>query len=178
MKIEKYTFGIGDRFAHQGRAQLQAILNAREAGIDVHPVWNKSNREHSIIKSNPDDVRVEADAAVAALGWRGAYYVDADHIGLKTVDAFHSGKRLFYSRRGGFHRQSSRSRRGRRFLEGGAPLQSARSPFRASTGPLISPRKTCAGPPANSCSPCKRRVAFTATSRKGKDARALSPKSQ
>lgn len=88
MKIEKYTFGTGDRFAHQGRAQLQAILNARKAGIDVYPVWNKSNREHSIIKSQPGEVRVEADAAVAALGFTGAYYVDADHIGLKTVDAF------------------------------------------------------------------------------------------
>ncbi|MBV8142430.1 MAG: hypothetical protein JOZ60_10325, partial [Verrucomicrobia bacterium] len=88
MKIQKYTFGIGDRFAHQGQAQLRAILMAREADIDVHPVWNKSNREHSIIKSKPDDVRAEADAAVAALGFTGSYYVDADHIGLKTVDAF------------------------------------------------------------------------------------------
>jgi tagaturonate epimerase len=88
VKIEKYTFGIGDRFAHQGRAQLRAILKAREAGVDVHPVWNKSNREHLIIKSQPGDVRAEADAAVAALGFTGAYYVDADHIGLKTVDAF------------------------------------------------------------------------------------------
>ena len=88
MKIEKYTFGTGDRFAHQGRAQLQAILNARDVGIDVYPVWNKSNREHTIIKSQPGDVRTEADAAVAALGFTGAYYVDADHIGLKTVDAF------------------------------------------------------------------------------------------
>ena len=95
MKIEKYTFGTGDRFAHQGRAQLQAILNAREAGIDVYPVWNKSNREHSIIKSQPSDVRAEADAAVAALGFTGAYYVDADHIGLKTVDAFIPGSDFF-----------------------------------------------------------------------------------
>jgi tagaturonate epimerase len=88
VKIEKYTCGTGDRFAHQGRTQLQAILKARAEGIDVHPVWNKSNREHSIIKSKPDDVRAEADSAVAALGWKGSYYVDADHIGLKTVDAF------------------------------------------------------------------------------------------
>jgi tagaturonate epimerase len=88
VKIEKYTFGTGDRFAHQGRAQLQAILNAREVGIDVYPVWNKSNREHTIIESQPGDVRAEADAAVAALGFTGAYYVDADHIGLRTVDAF------------------------------------------------------------------------------------------
>ena len=64
-------------------------------GIDVHPVWNKSNREHLIIKSKPDDVRAEADSAVAALGWKGAYHVDADHIGLKTVDAFIAGSDFF-----------------------------------------------------------------------------------
>ena len=95
MKIQKYTFGTGDRFAHQGSAQLRAILKAREGGIDVHPVWNKSNREHSIIKSKPDDVRAEADAAVAALGFTGDYYVDADHIGLKTVEAFIPGSNFF-----------------------------------------------------------------------------------
>jgi tagaturonate epimerase len=95
VKIEKYTLGTGDRFAHQGRAQLQAILKGREAGIDVHPVWNKSNREHGIIKSKPDDVRAEADSAVFALGWTGAYYVDADHIGLHTVDAFIPGSDFF-----------------------------------------------------------------------------------
>ena len=61
----------------------------------MHPVWNKSNREHSIIKSKPDDVRAEADSAVAALGWKGAYYVDADHIGLKTVDPFIPGSDFF-----------------------------------------------------------------------------------
>ncbi len=88
MNIEKFTLGMGDRFAHQGHAQLQAILQARAAGLRVHPVWNKSNREHTIIHSRPDDVRAEADAAVQAAGWTGAYYVDADHIGLKTVDGF------------------------------------------------------------------------------------------
>ncbi|MGB8354004.1 MAG: tagaturonate epimerase family protein [Chthoniobacteraceae bacterium] len=87
-KIEKYTFGMGDRFAHEGHAQLQAVLTAREAGLDVYPVWNKSNREHTIVKSKPDDLRAEADDAVAALGWKESYYVDADHIGLKTVDGF------------------------------------------------------------------------------------------
>ena len=88
MNIEKYTIGTGDRFAHQGRAQLHAVQAAARNGIEVYPVWNKSNREHTIIGSRPDDLRAEADAAVAALGWTGAYYVDADHIGLKTVDGF------------------------------------------------------------------------------------------
>ena len=49
MELQKYSFGIGDRFAHQGKAQLQAIMKAKEQGVDIAPVWNKSHREHSII---------------------------------------------------------------------------------------------------------------------------------
>ncbi len=86
--LERYTIGMGDRFAHQGRAQLGAVAKACELGIPIHPVWNKSNREHTIIHSQPGDLRAEADDAVRALGWNRPYYVDADHIGLKTVDAF------------------------------------------------------------------------------------------
>lgn len=93
--IKKHTLGMGDRFAHQGKAQLQAILQARELGLSLHPVWNKSNREHTIVHSKPDDLRAEADAAVAALGWTDAYYVDADHIGLKTVDWFLTGSDFY-----------------------------------------------------------------------------------
>ncbi|MHC4665734.1 MAG: tagaturonate epimerase family protein [Planctomycetota bacterium] len=88
MNLEKYSFGIGDRFGHQGRAQLQAIIKAKQVGIDITPVWNKSHREHTIIGTAPGDVRTEADAAVKALGWDGSYCVDADHIGLKNVDLF------------------------------------------------------------------------------------------
>ena len=88
MKIEKYTIGMGDRFAHQGNAQLRAVIQASELGINIYPTWNKSNREHTIVHSKPGDLRAEADAAVEALGWKEAYYVDADHIGLKTVDGF------------------------------------------------------------------------------------------
>jgi len=88
MTIEPYTIGVGDRFAQQGRAQLEALHLASQKGISVYPVWNKSNREHVLIKSNPQDVRAEADAAVKALNWSGAFYVDADHINLKTVEGF------------------------------------------------------------------------------------------
>jgi tagaturonate epimerase len=88
LKIEKYTIGIGDRFACQGIAQLRALVQAHAAGISVCPVWNKSNREHLMINSKPDDVRTEADHAVAKLGWNRPYYLDADHINLKNVDAF------------------------------------------------------------------------------------------
>lgn len=86
--LEKYSFGLGDRFGCQGKAQLQAIINAKKDGVNIVPVWNKSHREHTIIKTKPGDVRIEADEAVRALGWDKSYYVDADHIGLKNVDLF------------------------------------------------------------------------------------------
>jgi hypothetical protein len=88
MKLAKYSMGIGDRFAQQGRAQLSAFLRAKEMGVEVIPVWNKSNREHNIVHSEPLSVREEADSAVRSMNWRGQYLVDADHIGLKTVDRF------------------------------------------------------------------------------------------
>jgi hypothetical protein len=87
-KIEKFTFGVGDRFAHQASAQLQAFLVAAVEGVDIVPVWNKSNREHTIIGSEPAGTRAAADAAVAALGWDKDYHLDADHINLTTVDRF------------------------------------------------------------------------------------------
>jgi len=86
--LEKYSIGVGDRFGRQGRAQLDAVVRAKAAGIDVVPVWNKSFREHSIIGTTPPDVRKEADAAVKAKGFKAGYYVDADHISLKNVEGF------------------------------------------------------------------------------------------
>ena len=88
MILEKYSFGIGDRFGRQGKAQLQAIINANKEGINITPVWNKSHREHTTIKTMPCDVRIEADQAVKVLGWKNPYHVDADHICLKNVDLF------------------------------------------------------------------------------------------
>jgi hypothetical protein len=86
--LEKYTLGVGDRFAHQAKAQLAACLLAEAQGAVVNPVWNKSNREHKIVGSLPASTRVAADAAVRELGWKHAYYVDADHINLETVATF------------------------------------------------------------------------------------------
>ena len=75
MNLPKFSMGIGDRFAHQGRAQLAAFVKAKALGVDVAPVWNKSNREHNIVHSEPASVREEADAAVKSLGWTGEYFV-------------------------------------------------------------------------------------------------------
>jgi hypothetical protein len=88
LPIEKYTFGTGDRFAHQAAAQLKALQKAQEKGLNLGIVWNKSNREHKTIGSEPSQVRQAGDQAVKATGWSGAYYFDADHITFETVDRF------------------------------------------------------------------------------------------
>lgn len=88
MKLEKFSIGTGDRFSHQGEAQLRAIIKANLSGINISPVWNKSNREHQYVHSQPDDVRTEADSAVKNLNFTGKYFVDADHINLNTVGPF------------------------------------------------------------------------------------------
>ncbi|MGB8367759.1 MAG: tagaturonate epimerase family protein [Limisphaerales bacterium] len=86
--LGKFSFGMGDRFAHQGKAQLDACVLATKLGADIVPVWNKSNREHTLIGTEPSSLRAEADAAVKALGWEKPYHVDADHIRIETVDRF------------------------------------------------------------------------------------------
>ncbi len=95
MKIEKYSIGIGDRFGREGVAQLRALQKANVGRAALVPVWNKSFREHSLIGTKPDDVRAEADEAVRAAGWKDAYYVDADHVGMKTVDSFLASSNFF-----------------------------------------------------------------------------------
>lgn len=86
--LGKYSIGMGDRFGHQGDAQLKAVIEAGRKGIDITPVWNKSNREHNTIGTQPGDVRKEADAATKKAGFSKPYFVDADHINLDTVDRF------------------------------------------------------------------------------------------
>ena len=87
-QLEKYSIGVGDRFGQQAEAQLRACMQLQQSGVQVTPVWNKSHREHVIIGSNPADTRLAADAAVRAVGWKGPYCVDADHVRLDTVDRF------------------------------------------------------------------------------------------
>ncbi len=88
LRLERISLGVGDRFGHQAGAQLRACMLALKAGVAVIPVWNKSNREHGIVGSEPSAVRAAADRAVRQLGWRQPYHVDADHITLRTVDRF------------------------------------------------------------------------------------------
>lgn len=94
-KLGKYSIGLGDRFGHQGHAQLKAVIEAGKKGVEITPVWNKSNREHLIIGTKPSDVRLEADTVTAEAGFDRAYFVDADHINSETVDKFISSSDYF-----------------------------------------------------------------------------------
>jgi len=88
LTLEKFTIGVGDRFAHQAAAQLRAFQQAASDGVEVVPVWNKSNREHTFVGSEPQSVFDAAQAAVKSLGWEKGWHVDADHIRLETVGRF------------------------------------------------------------------------------------------
>ena len=95
MELGRFSLGMGDRFGREGVAQLGAIIKAGELGVDITPVWNKSNREHTIVGTTPADTRAAADAAVKAVGWTGPHRVDADHINLKTVSGFMAASDFF-----------------------------------------------------------------------------------
>ncbi|GAB5402093.1 MAG: tagaturonate epimerase family protein [Aureliella sp.] len=88
LKISRFSFGVGDRFAHQASAQLRAFEKLAEQGVKVTPVWNKSNREHSFVGSEPPSVKAAAAAAIGAAGWSDSWHIDADHIQLATVDKY------------------------------------------------------------------------------------------
>jgi hypothetical protein len=86
--LGKYSIGMGDRFGHQGAAQLKAVIDAAGKGVEITPVWNKSNREHTTIGTQPLDVRHEADKVTKEAGFKKPYFVDADHINIDTVERF------------------------------------------------------------------------------------------
>lgn len=88
MQLQRFSFGVGDRFAHQAKAQLLAFQRLADDGVQVAPVWNKSNREHTFVGSEPQSVLDAAETAVKSLGWTQPWHVDADHINLTTVDRF------------------------------------------------------------------------------------------
>ena len=95
MILQKYSIGTGDRFGCQGKAQLKAVIKAKEENLDIAIVWNKSHREHEIIGTIPADVLEEAQNAIRELNWNGSYYVDADHVGLSNIDMFIDSSNFF-----------------------------------------------------------------------------------
>ena len=86
--LGRFSLGVGDRFAHEAAPQLAAFEEMGRLGVEVTPVWNKSDREHRVVGSEPQSVRAAADQAVTARAWRRPYFVDADHVTAETVGRF------------------------------------------------------------------------------------------
>ncbi|MBF0197613.1 MAG: hypothetical protein HQL32_07875 [Planctomycetes bacterium] len=86
--LPRLTFGVGDRFGCEGAAQLKAFQDLTQQGVFVHPVWNKSEREHTTIGTEVSSVRSEADTAIQECAWNKPYFVDADHIKGEIVDKY------------------------------------------------------------------------------------------
>ena len=82
-----YSLGCGDRFCREGEAQLAAYIEAARKGVVVHPVWNKSHREHTT--SRPNLHRFVSKPTLLARQVDGSILIlDADHINLTNVNAF------------------------------------------------------------------------------------------
>lgn len=94
-KLSRYSFGMGDRFAHQAGWQLKTIIEAEKNGVEITPVWNKSNREHTTIGSEPADTLQAAEKSIKEAGYSKQWYIDADHVNLDTVDRFLSTSNFF-----------------------------------------------------------------------------------
>ncbi|MFH0989422.1 MAG: hypothetical protein V1799_05325 [bacterium] len=73
----------------EGRAHVRALKQALDKGVEVISVWNKSNREHTIIGTEPLSARQEADATVQDEKGMLPYFCDADRVGLKTLNRKH-----------------------------------------------------------------------------------------
>ncbi len=85
---ERIFPAISSRRRMEGIAQLRAVQRAEEEGAQIVTIWNKSHREHTIIGTGPGDSRRAPDGAVRASGGKRSYCLDADHIGLWSVDRF------------------------------------------------------------------------------------------
>lgn len=87
-KVEKFFLGTGDRFGRKSLAKIQAIQAAQQAGAQIAPVWQKSNREHNPLRSEPGKTGTAGKIAARSAGFEGPIDLDADHIGLAAFRFF------------------------------------------------------------------------------------------
>lgn len=130
MQLGTYSMGIGDRFGLQGKAQLRALQMAARDGIMITPVWNKSNREHELVRSEPIDTRLAAEEAVQEAGWDKPWFVDADHISRTNVNRFLDSCNFFTLDVSDFIGKQVPGEAAERFIRMNAPLVNDKSlPF-------------------------------------------------
>ena len=165
LTLEKFSLGVGDRFAHQAKPSCELACWAAERGADVIPVWNKSNREHGIVGSEPASVRAAADAAVRELGLEAAL-----PRGRRPHQSGHGGplprrQRFLHARRGRRHRPARRAGTASRPSSTRHPELVGRIEIPGIERAVRPPRASRSRrSPASTCSPCRRPGASTATS--------------
>ena len=64
LKLPKFSVGVGDRFAHQAKAQLAACVLAAKAGVEVAPVVDDS----ADVEINDEDLQIDTYRASGAGG--------------------------------------------------------------------------------------------------------------
>ncbi len=175
LSLAKYSFGVGDRFAHQAKAQLRACVRAAEQGVEVIPVWNKSYREHTTVGSEPASVRTAADAAVRELGWNLPHHVDADHIRLETVDGFIASSDFYTIDVADAIGQAADAAAVQSFVSRHAELI-GRLEIPGIDKPFATTRRTWSASPGNTCAPSARPARFIGTSRPSRAKVASSPR--
>jgi hypothetical protein len=101
-------------------------MAARE-GISITPVWNKSNREHELVHSDPIDTRLAAEEAVRETGWGTPWFLDADHISRANVDRFIEHCNFFTLDVSDYIGRKAPEEDTKRFLRTNAPLVDSKS---------------------------------------------------
>ena len=95
MNIEKFSIGIGDRFGQEGAgpaprgAEGRAGRRGRGPGLEQVVPRALADRHQARRRARRGRRRRQRG------GWKHAYYVDADHIGVKTVDGFLAASDFF-----------------------------------------------------------------------------------
>jgi len=88
LTLGKYSMGIGDKFGKQSRAQLTAFEMASFAGVEITPVWNKSEREYQVTGTTPYMARQTVEKAVSTVKWTKPYFLNADGVSLSNIQEF------------------------------------------------------------------------------------------
>jgi len=86
LTLGKYSVGIGTGLRSKAKRSC-SLLAGFAKRVEVIPVWNKSNREHTIIGSEPSSVRQAADAPVKRCIGKSRI-LRCRHITLQTVERF------------------------------------------------------------------------------------------
>jgi len=91
--------GIGDAFAHQGKAAAPAFNEGNSSAWTSRAAGTRATREHNIVTVSRTRARRGGRRRDEGAGVDVAYFSDADQIGVTTVDRFVAASGLLTTRR-------------------------------------------------------------------------------